>query len=71
MTRVGNISGFRRRGFPIFRGINPSGHEKTSEMEKREYWSYREGGGKGLQFNFRDDSSPKPNLARERHFRVN
>lgn len=29
------ISGFLRRGFSIFRGINPSGHEETSEMAKR------------------------------------
>lgn len=29
------ISGFLSRGFSIFRGINPSGHEETSEMAKR------------------------------------
>lgn len=65
------ISGFLRRGFSIFRGINPSGHEETSEMAKRGSVLGEEREEGKSQFNFRDVSSPKPNLARERHFRVN
>lgn len=62
-------------GYPVFSGEDPRFSEALIRLDTRKRRKWRNvgqgRGEEGSQFNFRDVSSPKPNLAGKRHFRVN